>query len=502
MLIADYPIIGKHLDRDFVNDIFKEIENTKIPYMSNETIRLIKKYRRKDSKLNDVKSLWKSLLIDAISILKINDAREKIYDELSNGKILTREKFDKIRKISSYGIDELGNYLDDFIDFESVLYGTEKHYRDHVNHVFQVWAIGLPTIEKNIRLNDDFSIDYKFNFHFEITKNKNLKISESELWAMWIIIALCHDLGYPIEKSSKINKQTKKIISHFGSIQFTELDYNFSILNTFLVEKFLDIISSKVYRRETTESIEARNHTENEKPNAEEMTTKKNVIEKAHPNFACTTFIQTKYRDKLSKSLEEYKHGIFSSLLLFKNLTYFLETDYYVGNEELKAEDARQFYIRKEILRSIAGHTCPKMYHIELNTLGFLLVLCDELQEWNRPNFEALVTISQENEPDVKILNLHFEEDKQIIHIEMRYITEDKPSSYEEYLIRSKFKNIHYLLRSAVNDIKRKITFQWDMYVNKSKYQFIFNSNKVSLEQLKVNKIDEKGLETNFDIYI
>ena len=64
--------------------------------------------------------------------------------------------------------------------------------------------------------------------------------------------------------------------------------------------------------------------------------------------------------------------------------------------------------------------------HRENPLIRFLLVLCDELQEWNRPNFEALVTISQENEPDVKILNLHFEEDKQIIHIEMRYITEDK----------------------------------------------------------------------------
>lgn len=486
MLTSDRSINNRHLNREFVNEIFKEIEDTNVPYISSESIRLIKRYRRKDSKLNEVKALWKNLLIDAVCILKINDAREKLYkNDLAEGIELTRSKFDDIRKASSYGIDELGDYLDDFIDFESVLYGTEKHYRDHVNHVFQVWAIGLPVLGKNMRLNDYFSIDYNCDFHFEITENKDYKISRSELWAMWVIIALCHDLGYPIEKSSKINKQTKKIISHFGSIQFTELEYNFSILNTFLVEKFLDITSSKVYECDINRIADENNPVD------------KKDIEKSY-----ITFIQTKYRDKLSKSLEDYKHGIFSSLLLFKSLTYFLETDFFVGNEKLKPEDARQFYIRKEMLRSIAGHTCPKMYHIELNTLGFLLILCDELQEWNRPNFEALVTSSQESEPEVKILNLHFEEEKQNVHIQMRYITESKPVSYEAYLIRSKFKNIHYLLRSAVNDFKRKITFQWDVYVNENKYQFIFNSNENSFEQLKVNKIEGKGSETNFDIYI
>lgn len=481
MLTSDIPINDRHLNREFVNEIFKEIEDMDVPYISTESIRLIKRYRRKDSKLNEVKALWKNLLIDAVCILKINDAREKLYkNDLAAGIELSRSKFDNIRKASSYGINELGDYLDDFIDFESVLYGTEKHYRDHVNHVFQVWAIGLPVLRKNMRLNDYFSIDYDSDFHFTITENRYCKISKSELWAMWIIIALCHDLGYPIEKSSKINKQTKKIISHFGSIQFTELEYNFSVLNTFLVEKFLDITSSKVYECDTNKIAD-----------------KNKSVEKKY-----ITFIQTKYRDKLSKSLEDYKHGIFSSLLLFKSLTYFLETDYFVGNEMLKSEDARQFYIRKEILRSIAGHTCPKMYHIELNTLGFLLILCDELQEWNRPNFEALVASSQEFEPEVKILNLHFEDGKQNVHIQMKYVTESKPSSYEEYLIRSKFKNIHYLLRSAVNDFKRKVTFQWDIYVNENKYQFIFNSNENSFEQLKVNKIEEKGSEANFDLYV
>ena len=48
---------------------------------------------------------------------------------------------------------------------------------------------------------------------------KNI-ISQSEIWAMWTIIALCHDLGYPIEKTSKINLQAKKIISHFGNMNF------------------------------------------------------------------------------------------------------------------------------------------------------------------------------------------------------------------------------------------------------------------------------------------
>jgi hypothetical protein len=475
MIINDYAINDKPLNKSWTHGIFVKIVSSQASYISKESIDLLNIYKGKDKDLDDAKKLWKSLLIDAISILKINDSREKIYQDLKKDRHITRENFDKIRKTSSFGIDELSKYLHDFVEYESVLYGTNKFYRDHINHVFQVWAIGVVILSNyDFQLNDKFVINKKYDFHFQIpqsNKSKKVAISKSEIWAMWIVISLCHDLGYPIEKSSKINKQTKKILSYFGNIQFTELDFNFNMLNSFLVQKLLNIISSRISSRKNETSDDSKFHTS----------------------------IQPKYQDKLSKSLEENKHRIFSSLLLFKSLTFFLETDYCMGDKALESEDARQLYIRKEILRSIAGHTCPKLYHLRLDTLSFLLILCDELQEWNRPSFESYTNKNKENEPSVRIKNISFLKAEQKIHIEMIYETEKK-GDYENYLIRNKFRNIHYLLRSAVGDKNRMMIFIWDIYVGDIKYQFTFDSKKHTFEQLNILKT-KYGISEEFELY-
>ena len=187
---------------------------------------------------------------------------------------------------------------------------------------------------------------------------------------MWTIVALCHDLGYPLEKASKINQKVKSIVAHFGCKDFVELNFKFDIPNTPLIEKFLKIISSKTI--------------------CDDISKKQN---KYH------TEVQQKYYDKFSKSLEEYRHGMFSGFLLFKVLVYFLETDFSPHKNTLTAEDRRQFLIRREMLRAICCHTCPTIYHIDLNTLSFLLILCDEIQEWDRPRFDDLYCTREASAP-------------------------------------------------------------------------------------------------------
>jgi len=463
-------IIESNLTECLNDCVFNPIVTHKcLPFVSPSSRESIKNYLKNDN-LNNSKDLWRNLLIDSICILKINDNREKIYNDSKENLQLFIDNFENIRKTSSYGIDEIGMYFDDFIEFESVLYGTDKHYRDHVKHVLQVWAIGIGLINSNeIIFKDGYIVKNNKDFHFQIDVEEELKsvsegdintinfikkqpyISKSELWAMWTIIALCHDLGYPIEKTSEINKQAKKIISHFGNMNFSELNYSFDIFNSFLVDKFLNIISSKA------------------KLNSQK------------------TSIQTKYRDKISKSLEDYKHGVFSSLLIFKNLTYFLETDYSTTHENLSDEDLRQFHIRKEILRSIASHTCPKVYHLELNTLSFLLILCDELQEWNRPKFNELRDNEHSQAPErVEIKKFDMEND-QCVHIEFTYKFVYN-ESFGSYFVFNKFKNIHNLLRSAKDDNTRKIIFDWDILFSDKKFNLSFDSRRNSFEFMKVSE--------------
>lgn len=508
--ISKHTVKEVSLDKEKLKDsVFKQIvEDSKLIFISEETKDNMKLYM-KDPVRDNAKKLWQDLLIDAICILKINDKRERLYEDTK--KIIEKKqnnftkKFKKIRKISTYGIDEIAEYFDDFVKFESVLYGTGEFYRDHIHHVLQVWAVGIGLIAgvDPIKLNfsEDFSIaDEMFHFEIEFAKEKEIgeadkktekwMISQSELWSMWTIIALCHDLGYPLEKASQINQKIKKIVSHFGCLSFNELNFNFDLLNGFIVDKFLNVVASKTVRGGSG-------------------CEKNNGFHK--------TDVQEKYHDKISKSLEEYKHGMFSGLLVFKKLTYFLETDYSPNNNSLSDEDLRQFFIRKEILRAICGHTCPKIYHLDVSTLSFLLIICDELQEWGRPRLEELISDRKDDEPEIEILKFETSKEDNIeqtsVHISFKYsklsidvdendkITK-KGSFREDNFVRPKYRNMNYLLRSAKGDINRKITFQWDTVFENMSYKYIFNSSNSSFEMVKAtreNLVSKK--EDEFHIY-
>ena len=80
-----------------------------------------------------------------------------------------------------------------------------------------------------------------------------------------------------------------------------------------------------------------------------------------------------------------------SSLIIYKMLTFFLESDYSINEDySFSEEDSRQFYIRRDILRSIASHTCHDIYQLNIYSFSFLLILCDDAQEWGRKSISDL----------------------------------------------------------------------------------------------------------------
>lgn len=99
----------------------------------------------------------------------------------------------------------------------------------------------------------------------------------------------------------------------------------------------------------------------------------------------------TAYYFKFQKSLERNKHGILSALVIYKILRYFLESDYSTNEDYFfDPEDTRQFYIRREILRAISSHTCHDIYQLTAKNFSFLLILCDDAQEWGRKSISEL----------------------------------------------------------------------------------------------------------------
>ncbi len=354
--------------------------------------------------------LWKQLLSDAITYLKQRDKREYQRGGYSRDKI-------------AFGVDKLCGYFREYHEFEALLY-ADRFYRDHVMHVFRVWLVGIWLMEK-----------YDNRIYWDLKPlnggNKEMRISPNELSAMWCIIALTHDLGYPLDKIDRIRKKIEAMMSYFGGASSLERGFEIPTHHHFINDFILKFISSKL-------ALARRDQCETQ-------------------DLCYKTELQSKYYLKFSKSFENFDHGIISCIVLMKNLVYFLESDFDLSKPFTDSEDARQFYIRREMLRSIASHTCPDIYHLYPNTLSFILILADELQQWGRPTLAELKGLPQ-LELRVKVPTISLNSIKIELELDMQKAhsadKEDHKKLFFE-LSRTWYKR----LRSALDSKKRNFDF-------------------------------------------
>lgn len=353
---------------------------------------------------DEIDDLWNMLIEKSIICLRFFDKREPFMD---NG-----------RHQYVYGMDKLNEYHKNYIEFEGVLYGSDAYYRDHVFHVIRVWMLGIYLIlNKNTHITEkgrslidlihfegevagnvkkateedikkipeelkkgDCIIlkkqDEIYKIHEDVNNNQtneyvlalpntfSSEINILEKISMWTIMALCHDLGYPLEKSRKVLSRTEKMMEAFVSNPYVERNLKFDGTQD---SNNLDIIT---FTSKKMEPI-----FENEE----------NFVAKYNAS------IQDKYKFKYKLSLEDFSHGIISTIIIYKMLIYFIETDNNPdANYVFNNEDARQFYIRRDILRAISSHTCENIYHIDVATFPMILFVCDELQEWGRKSWKSM----------------------------------------------------------------------------------------------------------------
>ena len=291
--------------------------------------------------LDKISNIWTLLISKAIKCLRYFDKREPF--------MKNEEK-----SPNSYGIDSLSKYYKDYSEFEKTLYGSGKYYRDHVVHVFRTWLSGVACLVKNNGAYLDF-----------ITvgdKNENMQTNRCEKLSIWTMVSLMHDLGYPLEKAQDIISSTRSMISTFIPNPSISLDLSFRGVQNQMNDFIVRLMSSKMVKKDT------------------------GIADKPF-----VARLQPKYYFKFQKSLERTKHGIISTLIIYKLLTYFLESDYSINEDySFGEEDCRQFYIRREILRSMASHTCDDIYHLYMDSFSFLLIIADDTQEWGRKYISEL----------------------------------------------------------------------------------------------------------------
>ena len=311
--------------------------------------------------LSEIKELWTILIEKSIICLRYYDEREPFQPK--DGRSTKKEPY-------AYGVTELKKFFERYVEYEDVLYGSASYYRDHVVHVFRVWLLGL----RQLLYND---CEYLERIKIE----NGYDVNYLEKLSVWTIIALTHDLGYPLQKSQEIVDKTRMMMKSFVENTIVMMDLSFSGVQNSMNDYVLRFISSKMREIDTTTGLLKDLKTDK----------KKEVVSKVHKDSRFVARLQPKYYFKFQKSLEHNQHGVLSSLIIYKLLLYFLESDYSINEDYIfEPEDTRQFYLRREILRAIASHTCKDIYQLELNNFSFLLQLCDDAQEWGRKDISEL----------------------------------------------------------------------------------------------------------------
>jgi len=365
--------------------------------------------------------LWGLLISKAIRCLRYFDDREPFMHN-------------KGKKPKAYGLDELNEYYKKYKDFESMLYGSGQYYRDHVVHVFRTWLSGIECMVKN---------DGAYLEFISILDSESIELNRAEKISIWTIIALTHDLGYPLEKAKGIIDTTRSMVSTFVANPDISMDLSFHGVQNYMNDFIVRLMSSKMVYVGTEK-------------NGKGEDVRKYVAR-----------LQPKYYFKFQKSLEKTNHGIISTLIIYKLLTYFLESDYNI-NEDYKfdPDDRRQFYIRREILRSIASHTCTDVYHLYMGTFAFLLIIADDTQEWGRKYISELYTSSgdkyEPGEIDITIAQCSGLHSHNCKISEKMVIPERKgPESVIRLMKRLKDQALNYvtIFRDGQDTVKRDFSF-------------------------------------------
>lgn len=399
--LCDHPLDSDIVDK--INELYNLMRDNDDDYEI---------FRHRDE--TDV--LWRLLIEKAIKCLRFYDKREPF--QASKGK----------KTPKAYGIDELKKYYDQYTEFERILYGSNQYYRDHVIHVFRTWLSGVELLTKN---------DGEYLEHITLhEKDYTMDLNRVEKLSVWTLVALTHDLGYPLQKAKSIIDTTHSMVSTFITNPDISIDFSFHGVQNYMNDFIVRLMSSKMKKREDDET--------------------------GKPVYVAR--LQPKYYFKFQKSLERNDHGILSILIIYKLLTYFLESDYNINEDyTFDNEECRQFYIRREILRAIAAHTCDDVYQLYMTSFSFLLRICDDTQEWGRKNISELyVKSSQEYKIEDIDLSIDANEKEHRCTIKEEISLTDETDAVAKLIERFREQSLIYvtIFRDGQDTVLRDFSFE------------------------------------------
>ena len=256
--------------------------------------------------------------------------------------------------------------------------------RDHLIHSVNVFLLGLAIYAQNRKYRKCFK-DYVLKSPYDkYYRLENGDFSNEEFLYRWGVASLFHDIGYPVEIIGKqlkkfINDSVKSISPTYGAdtaIDFKDfnefntivkLDYDFAdeFTKNYPEAKFLNLFKP-------TDIVAHKISTDFDSVNV------KDVI---------------KHLDNFVYSMGDLgfiDHGFFSCILVLNSYGYLIQK--YAKSHDFffyPIVDSASAILMHNYYRNVLQDN-PfnlKQLHPSQSPLAFLLILCDELQEWSRQAF-------------------------------------------------------------------------------------------------------------------
>ncbi|MCX5831351.1 MAG: hypothetical protein NT140_05620 [Deltaproteobacteria bacterium] len=333
-------------------------------------------YLSTDDKIN-------GLIVNLKDCLKKEGAADFHSNVLKSGKnlikhiILKSIEFlsDESDSPKNRSIKNISAYIDTFTAFEEMLFGLKPTYRDHTLHSLWVYLFGHEFIMcmggyDAIKIAGQVNITYiRGGEPLFVLGTRPISVNRAHLEAMWGMISILHDLGYPVEAfSNRPHEVFGRILEpfaiDFGSI--LQLDIGSRI--TLLHQSLCDLLST-MYRPEGLTAEETK-YFEKE---ADERASNGLLYVVREPTTTKAEAIEMEFR---IASVDK-THSAWSAIFAFKNIAYLHESDYHGGGNR----DYLKLLTKRDILYSIVHHTSEEPKDEAVNRFQLILLLMDDIEE-------------------------------------------------------------------------------------------------------------------------
>jgi len=271
-----------------------------------------------------------------------------------------------------------------FVDLLDALHSYEEQssvlldkQRDHLIHSVNVFILGLAIYNENTNYRNAFSAARVEGDPYEGSFNS----AAVEFLYRWGIASLLHDIGYPIEI---IHNQFRKFVSFIGEADGKSnadpfLDYfNFPALDS-----ISEILYKSVFTKKFTESLSADVQFDPLRPT---HLIACNLHKALGVPFEPIRDITEDFLKTMQKN-GFVDHGYYSALILLKWYGYLIQRSglpadvlYHPVLDSASAIFLHNYYRNGLMKRPFSLGALS----VNAHPVGYLLILCDELQEWNR----------------------------------------------------------------------------------------------------------------------